>query len=50
MSLGLCLSSQYGTLLLLSANLDVEFTVTSPIPCLPVCGHASHHDNHRLSL
>ena len=37
-------------LFLLSANPDVELSATSPVPCLPVCSYASHHDENELNL
>lgn len=33
------------TLFLLSLDLDVLFSATSPAPCLPACFHASHCDS-----
>lgn len=35
---------------LLSTDPDVEFSATSPGPCLPVCCHDSYHDNIGLNL
>jgi hypothetical protein len=38
------------SLFLLLMDLDVEFSATSPAPCLPVCHNASCHDNNGLNL
>jgi hypothetical protein len=38
------------TLFLLPANPDVELSATCVAPCLPVCYHASCHDNNGLNL
>jgi hypothetical protein len=32
-------------LFLLPVDLVVKLSATLPAPCLPVCCHASHHDN-----
>ena len=31
-------------------DLEVELSDSSPAPCLPVCCHASHHDDNELKL
>jgi hypothetical protein len=35
--------------LLLPASLDVQFSASSPVSCLPACCHASFHDNNGLN-
>lgn len=37
------------SLFLLLAHADVELWAPSPAPCLPVCLHASIHDNNQLN-
>jgi hypothetical protein len=37
------------SLFLLTADLNVELSATSPAPCLPVFHHASRHDDNRLN-
>ena len=34
----------------LPADQDVELLAPSPVPCLPTCHHASHHDDNDLNL
>jgi hypothetical protein len=41
---------QWHTLFLLPVDPDAELSATSPVPCLPVCHHASHHDDDGASL
>jgi hypothetical protein len=35
---------------LLSTDLDVELSASSPAPCVPACCYASHHDDNGLNL
>ena len=42
----LCSSyTQCGSPLLLPSHQDIELSAPSPVPCLPVLCHVSHHDN-----
>lgn len=34
----------------LPSDLDVELSAISSAPCLPICSHASHHDDKGLNL
>lgn len=43
-------SSPSFSLFLLPADLDVDFSTTSPAPCFLACYQVPHHDKNRLSL
>lgn len=38
------------SLFLVHVNTDVKLSASSPAPCLPICHHASYHDDNGLKV